>query len=166
MTKHIYITGLALILAACSNGNSNTPDATTDAPVESDAARIVDNEPTGMSAGAVDAEDMDYTRITFEKGAVSAQVSGNLAGFDDENVFVIDVAEGQVMTVKKATDDAEFISLAIINPFGDNVTDMDAGCNGNKTNDITQSGDYSIVVTQCMKADPWNNDYKLDVTVK
>lgn len=155
--KTTLATGLALMLTACS-GNET--------PADSDAARIVDNEPTGMSAGVVEPADMDYTRITFAKGAVSAQVTGHLSGFEDENEFIIDVAAGQTMTVKKATDDAEYISLAIINPLGENVTDMDAGCNGNKTNAITVSGDHSIRVTQCMKADPWDNDYTLDVTVK
>ena len=157
MTKYMMMTGLALVLTACSN-----TEYVADAPAETPAA----TENHGMNAGSTEPVDMDYTRIEFAKGAISAQVPGHLSGFDDENEFVIDVAAGQVMTVKKATDDEERISLAIISPLGENVTDMDAGCNGNKTTEITVSGDYSILVTQCMKADPWNNDYVLDVTVK
>lgn len=157
---HIYktISMIVLMAALTACSNSEAPQDITE--------EIVAEEPTGMNAGSTEPVDMDYTRISFAKGAVSAQVPGNLAGFDDENEFVIDVAAGQVMSVKKAVDDEERISLAIINPLGENVTDMDAGCNGNKTVDITESGDYSIRVTQCMKADPWNNDYILDVTVK
>lgn len=170
MTKYVYITGLALILAACSNSSDTASDVTTEASAETsvktEATRVVDNEPTGMNAGATEPVDMDYTRITFEKGAVSAQVDGKLTGFEDENEFVIDVAAGQTMTVKKATDDMEMITIQVMSPLGEQVADMQANCNGNHTIDLKTSGDYSIIVTQCMKADEWNNDYKLDVTVK
>lgn len=162
MTKYAYITGLALILAACSNNTDNAIDA----PVETEATRIVDNEPTGMNAGATEPVDMDYTRITFDKGAVSAQVEGKLTGFEDENEFVIEVSAGQTMTVKKATDDMEMITIQVMSPLGEQVADMQANCNDNHTIDLKTSGDYSILVTQCMKADEWNNSYKLDVTVK
>ena len=77
MTKYIYITSLALILAACSNSSDSKTDAPADTPSETAAEALpksviaeVESEPTGMNAGATEPVDMDYTRITFEKGAV------------------------------------------------------------------------------------------------
>lgn len=155
MYKYVIAVTLALALAACSN--QDVPETVIEDVAE---------ENQGLNAGRTELVDMDYARIQFEAGAVSAQVPGNLAGFDDENEFVIDVAEGQVMSVRKSVKDKERISVQIISPIGENVTDMDAGCNGDKTVNIGMSGDYSILVTQCLKADPWNSDYVLDVTVR
>lgn len=156
MRKFVILTALALVFAACSN---------QDAAMESAQDTGVDGN-RNLGASASEPVDRSYTRISFESGAVSAQVPGNLAGFDDENEYVIDVAKGQVMSIKKSVEDEDRISLQIFSPLGENITDMDAGCNGNKTVNIEMSGDYAILVTQCMKADPWNNDYILDVTVK
>lgn len=167
MKKYAYITGLALLLAACSGGSdSDVSEVAPETPPATETVETVETEPTGMNAGEGEPVDMDYTRISFDKGAVSAQVNGVLKGFEDENEFVIDVAEGQVMTVKKVGNPEERISIWIKSPVGDDLVDRDLGCNGEASVTIPMSGDYSILVSQCMKADPWNNAYTLDVTVK
>lgn len=105
-------------------------------------------------------------RIQFETGGVEANITGQLAGFDEEKEYVIAVNAGQTMTVKQLDIGEKRITLSILAPNGENVTDMDAGCNGNKTITPTVKGDYKIIAFECMKADPWVGEFTLNVNVK
>ena len=105
-------------------------------------------------------------RIVFQPGAVSANVIGKLDGFDQELSYVIQVNGGQTMSIKQVDAGEHRITLNIIDPTGEDVTDMDLGCNGSKTVTPTVAGDYNIRVNECMKADPWNGEFTLAITVK
>ncbi|MBL4870580.1 MAG: hypothetical protein JKX72_06465 [Robiginitomaculum sp.] len=105
-------------------------------------------------------------RIVFQPGAVSANVTGKMEGFDQELSYVIQVNGGQTMSIEQVDAGEHRITLKIIDPLGADVTDMDLGCNGSKTISPTVAGDYNIRVWECMKADPWNGEFTLAVTVK
>jgi hypothetical protein len=43
---------------------------------------------------------------------------------------------------------------------------MDASCNNRKSITPTISGDYTLKVFQCKKADEWNGGFRFKITVK
>jgi len=110
--------------------------------------------------------DESVERIKFATGAVEVDIKGHLSGFGEEKEYVIAVNAGQTMTVKQLNVGDNRITLSILAPSGENVTDMDAGCNGNKTISPTVKGDYKIIVFECMKADEWAGHFTLNVDVK
>ena len=110
--------------------------------------------------------DLSETHIAFEKGAIQANVIGELNGFDQELSYVIAVGHDQTMMIKQVDAGERRITLNIVAPNGEDVTDMDAGCNGNKTVSPTIKGDYKIKVFECMKADPWDGSFTLNVRVE
>lgn len=101
-------------------------------------------------------------RITFKKGATKAVVTGSLTGFKDKETYVLRVRAGQTLIV----DSNRSITLAVIDPSGEDVMDRDASCNGRAEIAPTVAGDYKIIVVECQKADPWRGSYKLNVSVK
>lgn len=105
-------------------------------------------------------------RIKFASGAVSATVTGKLSGFDDEKSYVLGVGKGQKLTVEQVNDDANYTTVGVIAPNGEEAGDMVANCNNHSEIPKTSAGDYTIRVTECMKADPWKGSFKLKVTVK
>ncbi|MEN9424433.1 MAG: hypothetical protein RL122_1816 [Pseudomonadota bacterium] len=106
------------------------------------------------------------TRIKFAKGAISATVTGKLAGFESQQSYVIAVGKGQTMTVEQLNPANQRTTLGITAPNGADVSDMDLSCNNSKKVSPTIAGDYTIRVSECMKADAWKGGYKLKVTVK
>ena len=105
-------------------------------------------------------------RIKFARGAVSATVTGKLSGFDDEKSYVLGVGKGQKLTVEQVNDDANYTTVGVVAPNGEEAGDMVANCNNHREIPKTSAGDYTIRVTECMKADPWKGSFKLKVTVK
>lgn len=114
----------------------------------------------------VQPQETSAQRISFQSGAVSANVIGTLEGFDGELSYMIKVNDGQTMSIEQIEAGEHRITLKIIDPSGEDVTDMDLGCNGSKTISPTVAGDYNIRVWECMKADPWSGEFTLEVTIK
>ncbi len=106
------------------------------------------------------------TRIQFAKGASSATVTGKLAGFDGEQVYVIAVNKGQTLKVDQTNNDSHYTSVYITDPKGADAGDLAADCHNHREIKPTLAGDYTIRVSECMKADEWKGTYKLNVTVK
>jgi hypothetical protein len=102
------------------------------------------------------------TRITFRKGATKAVVNGRLNSYKSKLEYVIRLREGQ--TLKLSSN--KYITLAIADPTGEDVTDHDASCNGNKTVSPSVAGDYKIIVVECRKADAWRGNFKLFVSAR
>jgi len=101
-------------------------------------------------------------RIYFKKGATKAVVTGTMNGYKSKDTFVLKVREGQTLKV----DSNRSVTLAVIDPAGEDVMDRDLSCNGRAEISPTVAGDYKIIVVECMKADPWRGSYKLNVSVK
>lgn len=101
-------------------------------------------------------------RIYFKKGATKAVVTGTMNGYKSKDTFVLRVREGQTLKV----DSNRSVTLAVVDPSGEDVMDRDLSCNGRAEISPTVAGDYKIIVVECMKADPWRGSYKLNVSVK
>lgn len=123
------------------------------------------SKPEQAAPEVADSQDVSQ-RIVFQPGAVSANVTGKLDGFDQKLLYVIKVNGGQTMSIEQMNAGEHRITLGITDPTGADVTDMDLGCNGSKTITPTVAGDYNIRVDECMKADPWSGEFTLTVTVK
>lgn len=108
------------------------------------------------------------TRVKFRKGTVSKIVSANLNGFKSTKVFVIRVRAGQTLKVEQIKSDSSthYVTVAIKSPSGEDVTDSDASCNNRKEVTPTESGDYVITVSECMKADEWRGSFRLKFWVE
>jgi hypothetical protein len=104
------------------------------------------------------------TRIKFAPGKTSAVVTGTLSGYKSKRVYVIHVRAGQTMTTENVG--SHHITLAIEGPPGSNYEqDMAADCHSTNEINPTDAGDYTITVTECMKADRWKGTFKLKVAV-
>jgi len=101
-------------------------------------------------------------RIYFKKGATKAVVLGTMSGFKSKDIYILRVREGQTLKV----DSNRSVTLAVVDPAGEDVMDRDLSCNGRAEISPTVAGDYKIIVVECMKADPWRGTYKLNVSVK
>ncbi len=101
-------------------------------------------------------------RIKFKKGATKAVVNGKLNGYQSKLEYVIRLRSGQ--TLKLSSN--KYITLRIADPAGEDATDYDASCNGNKTISPTVAGDYKIIVVECQKADEWRGNFKLFVSAR
>ena len=101
-------------------------------------------------------------RIYFKKGATKAVVSGKMSSFKSKDIYVLKVRAGQTLKI----DSNRSVTLAVLDPAGEDVMDRDLSCNGRAEISPTVAGDYKIVVVECMKADPWKGSYKLNVSVK
>jgi hypothetical protein len=104
-------------------------------------------------------------RITFKRGARSAVVTGNLYSYAGKKVYVIRVRAGQVIRTEQVGT-GRSITIAVLDPRGEIAADSDASCNNRKESEPTIAGDYKIIVTECMKADPWRGSFKFKVWVE
>lgn len=102
------------------------------------------------------------SRISFKKGTSSATVSGRLSNIDDQKSYLLRVADGQTIRI---TGSAK-ASVFVLDPYGDDATDQDLGCNSKKRIDDTLAGDYEIQVTPCLKYDNPLGTFKLTVSVR
>ena len=107
-------------------------------------------------------------RVKFKSGVTEATISGKLNGYKDKKVYVIKVLKGQTLTTEQVSSASSlhYISVSIVNPAGEEISDADASCNNQKEVDPTEAGDYKITVYECAKADAWRGNFKLKVTVK
>ena len=107
-------------------------------------------------------------RINFYKKATAATVSSSLQNYKDKKVFVIKVRRGQSLRTEQVgvPSSSHYITVSIRNPAGETVGDSDASCNNRREIAPTATGDYTITVVQCRKADAWRGRFKLKVEVK
>ncbi len=106
------------------------------------------------------------TRVRFARGATKTVVTGHLRNFKGHTAFVVRVRKGQTLEVNQAGGGKGAVSLGILSPSGEDVTDGEANCNNNKRIKDTAAGDYRIEVSECMKADAWRGAFRLKLTVK
>jgi hypothetical protein len=111
-----------------------------------------------------DAYGQKAQRITFKRGARSAVVTGKLYGYKGQKAYVIRVRAGQILQTEQAGSHS--ITIAVIDPRGEIAADSDASCNSRKQTEKTAAGDYKIIVTQCLKADPWRGTFKFRIWVE
>lgn len=104
-------------------------------------------------------------RITFKRGARQAVVSGTLYSYKGQRIFVIRVRAGQILSTEQVGE-GHAITIAVLDPHGEIAADSDASCNNRKQTEETMAGDYKIIITECMKADPWRGTFRFKVTVK
>lgn len=105
--------------------------------------------------------------IQFARGAYSANVTGKLDGFESEKSYTIGVGKGQTMTIEPVDQpENHHLSVYVTDPKGENANDMDLSCHSSVKVAPTLKGTYTIQVRECTKADPWQGDYTLKVTVK
>lgn len=101
-------------------------------------------------------------RITFKKGATKAVVTGKFSGYKSKQTYVLRVREGQTLKV----DSKNSVTLAVLDPAGEDAMDRDLSCNSRAEISPTVAGDYTIIVVECQKADPWRGNFKLNISVK
>ncbi len=106
------------------------------------------------------------TRIKFRRGAVRADVSGNLNSFKGKRTFVIRVREGQTLRTEQIGGASRRITIFVKDAAGNEAADSDASCNDRKEVSPTVAGDYTIEVVECRKADPWRGRFTFRVTVR
>lgn len=105
------------------------------------------------------------TRINFARGAKSAVVTGTLNGYKSHKTFVIRVRKGQTLTTENVGKN--YITIGVEAPPGSSYEqDMAADCHSNNEVTPTAAGDYTITVSECMKADRWRGTFKMRVKVK
>jgi len=101
-------------------------------------------------------------RIVFKKGATKTVAAGSLRNYKDSADYVIWLRAGQTFEISSDKS----ITLTILDPAGEDVTDRDLSCNGSKTIAPTVAGDYKITVVECPKADQWRGSFNLNISVK
>lgn len=101
-------------------------------------------------------------RIVFKRGATKAIVTGKLNGYKGSREFVVRLRAGQTLELSSNRS----ITLAVIDPSGEDAMDRDLGCNGRASIAPTVAGDYKIIVNECMKADPWKGTFRLYVSAR
>jgi hypothetical protein len=116
-------------------------------------------------AAIPDAYGQAAQRITFKRGARSAVVTGSLYGFKGKKVYVIRVRAGQILKTGQIGS-RHPVTIAVLDPKGEIAADSDASCNDRKETEATVAGNYKIIVTECMKADPWRGSFKFRVRVE
>ena len=105
------------------------------------------------------------TRIKFKRGATSAVVSGSLRSYKSHRTYVIRVRAGQTLSTKSVG--SHYITIDITAPPGSTYEpDLAADCHDRHEVTPTAAGDYTIRVTECLKADPWRGRFKLRVKVR
>lgn len=126
---------------------------------------------TGLSVVTLTACNADKAPKAENENVVAVETAkqiftGSLDGFDTELVHVISAKAGQTVMVAQKDAGENRVSFNITDSKGENVSDMEASCNNNQTFKPVSTGDYTVKVWECMKADPWTGTYTLVVTVK
>ena len=104
-------------------------------------------------------------RVTFSKGATSTVLSGTLNSYKGSARYKIRVRRGQTLTTA-SIGDSHPVTITIKEPSGSfSDEDMDLSCHSRHTVNPTTAGDYTIIVTECQKADPWRGKFKVRVNV-
>lgn len=102
------------------------------------------------------------TRVNFAPGATSKTMTGQMNSFNSIRVYIIRVKAGQTMAIEQVGGGSRSITISeILDPAGNDVSDMDMSCNSRKEVELTKSGDYRITVRECIKVDEWRGTYKL-----
>ncbi len=101
-------------------------------------------------------------RVKFRKGATTATVTGYLNNYKSSKSFVVRLRAGQTLKVSSN----QRVTLAIADPSDADVMDRDASCNSRGEVSPTVAGDYTIFVSECLKADEWKGPFKLKITAK
>lgn len=117
---------------------------------------------------AVELNGQSASRIKFKRGAVSAKVTGTLAGFRGKRLYTIRVRAGQELKVEQIDpySQSHRLTIHIFDPLGEVAGDFEASCNNHRYIAPTVSGDYRIEVVECQKADPWRGRFYFKVTVR
>jgi hypothetical protein len=102
-------------------------------------------------------------RIKFAKGATEIVIAGQLNGFKDLQVYLINLRDDQNFTVEGIGNNR--VSISVTGPGGEDVNDYAADCHSDFNLPKTKKGDYKIVVTECMKADPWKGSFRIKVSI-
>lgn len=102
-------------------------------------------------------------RIKFPKGATEMTVTGQLNGFKDSQIYLINLRGDQTFTIEDVGNNP--VSISVTGPGGEDVNDYAADCHGNFDSSKTKKGDYKIVVTECLKADAWKGSFKIKISV-
>jgi len=99
-------------------------------------------------------------RIRFKRGATTARVKGYLKGINDEALFVLRARRGQHMRVEMTGQGAT--RGFITSPSGE-----ENGAPGGVVFDeeLKETGDYHIRVTESQMADEWKGSFVLKVTI-
>lgn len=110
----------------------------------------------------------EINQINIPAGSTETSVSGELENFQSEKVFTIAMEAEQTLSVNQimSNDDLKYITLNISDPNGQDVSDMDASCNNRKVVPMTITGNYTIRVAECMKADPWAGVFTLKIMIE
>ena len=102
------------------------------------------------------------TRVNFAPGATSKTMTGQMNGLQSTRVYIIRVKRGQTMAIEQVGGGSHSITISeILDPAGNDVSDMDASCNNRMEISPTKSGDYRVTVQECTKVDEWRGTYKL-----
>lgn len=104
--------------------------------------------------------DIPERRIRFKRGATVARVTGHLKGINDEALFVLRARKGQHMRVEITGQGAT--RGFITSPSGE-----ENGAPGGVVfdEDLTETGDYHIRVTESQMAEEWKGTFTLKVTI-
>lgn len=101
-------------------------------------------------------------RVYFKRGATAAIVVGYLKSYKSSKTFVVRLRKGQRLKVSADRS----VTLAVLNPSGEDIMDRAANCNGTADYELTESGDYKILVVECRKADAWRGNFRLKISAK
>ncbi len=99
-------------------------------------------------------------RIVFRRGATSARVFGRLFGIRDKRYFVLHARAGQHMRV----------TITGAGPTRGIVTSPSGQQNGQPgglifDEDLTETGDYLIQVSESLMGEAWVGDFRLDISI-
>lgn len=105
-------------------------------------------------------------RITFKRGATTANVTGRLNGWNDKEHFVIRLRANQTMTlsVEGKCEDC-YAEIAVDVPTGANDTVDTDMCLCRVEVTKTIAGDYRITVGENRKGENWKGSFVLRVEV-
>lgn len=100
-------------------------------------------------------------------GTTEVMVGGELQSYESETVIRVYVPADQGLAVEQviAEDDFRMVTLHLLDPDGNDVSDMAASCNRKQSIPKTVAGDYAVKVTACGKVDPWSGPFDLRVRV-
>lgn len=104
-------------------------------------------------------------RIRFARSTTSAMVTGVLRGYEAEKLYVLRVKDGQTLYVDQVVNDTKLVTVTIVDPNGQPISDQDASCNNHKKIFPTVAGDYKVQVVECRKTDAWQGKFHLKVEV-